>query len=141
MFTSRSADGGLTWSNPVTTTTGSNDKNWIVCDNFSASPYFGNCYTEYDVNNSGNALRMRTSSDGGATWGPARATGDSASGLGGQPIVRPNGTVLVPYESGSAIRSFRSVDGGASWRSSVLVSTVSHHGTAGGLRAGFLPSA
>lgn len=141
VFTSRSTNGGLTWSNPVTTTTGANDKNWIVCDNFTASPFFGNCYTEYDITSSGNALRMRTSSDGGLTWGPARATGDNASGLGGQPVVRPNGTVLVPYETGNQIRSFRSIDGGASWRATVQVATVSHHTDAGGLRAGFLPSA
>src|SRR5436189_161730 len=87
-------------------TGGSNDKNWIACDNTSTSPFFGNCYTEYDVTSNGNAFRMRTSSDGGLTWGPARATGDNASGLGGQPVVRPNGTVLVPFESGNQIRSF-----------------------------------
>ena len=142
VLTSRSTDGGHTWSKPVTTATGSLDKNWIVCDNTSTSPFYGNCYTEYDVTSSSDALRMRTSSDGGATWGPARATGDGAHGLGGQPVVRPNGTVLVPYLSTSnQIRSFRSIDGGASWRSTVLVSSVSHHGIAGGLRAGALPSA
>ena len=141
VFTSRSTDGGLTWGNPITTTTGSNDKNWIVCDNTSTSPFFGNCYTEYDVTSNGNALRMRTSSDGGATWGPARATGDNASGLGGQPVVRPNGTVLVPFLTGSSIRSFRSIDGGASWRSTVLIATAQHHDAAGGLREEELPSA
>jgi hypothetical protein len=142
VLTSRSTDGGLTWSNPVTTATGQLDKNWIVCDNTSASPFFGRCYTEYDITNSGDALRMKTSSDGGATWGPARATGDAARGLGGQPVVRPNGTVLVPYLSTSGqIRSFRSIDGGASWRSTVLISTASHHNAAGGLREEELPSA
>ncbi len=142
VFTSRSTNGGLTWSNPVTTATGSNDKNWIVCDNTSTSPFFGNCYTEYDITSSGDALRMKTSSDGGVTWGPARATGDNATGLGGQPVVRPNGTVLVPYLSlNDQIRSFRSIDGGASWRSTVLVSAVSHHDAAGGLREEALPSA
>src|SRR5690349_20026857 len=30
---SRSTDGGLTWGNPVIVATGSNDKNWTVCDN------------------------------------------------------------------------------------------------------------
>src|SRR5437660_1893173 len=87
VFTSRSTDGGLHWSNPITTAGGSNDKNWIACDNTTSSPFFGNCYTEYDVTSNGNALRMTTSSDGGASWGPARATGDNASGLGGQPVV------------------------------------------------------
>ncbi|GLZ32224.1 hypothetical protein Lesp02_44120 [Lentzea sp. NBRC 105346] len=142
VLTSRSTDGGLTWSNPITTATGSLDKNWIVCDNTASSPFFGNCYTEYDITSAGDALRMKTSSDGGLTWGPARATGDNATGLGGQPVVRPNGTVLVPYQSlNGQIRSFRSIDGGASWRSTVLVSTISHHTVAGGLRSGALPSA
>ncbi len=59
-----------------------------------------------------------------------------------QPVVRPNGTVLVPFlSSGGQIRSFRSIDGGTSWRSTVLVSTVSHHNAAGGLREEALPSA
>jgi hypothetical protein len=49
VVTSRSTNGGLTWSNPVTTATGSNlDKNWIACDNTSSSAFFGNCYTQYD---------------------------------------------------------------------------------------------
>src|SRR5690348_10013076 len=46
VLTSRSTDGGKTWSNPVTTATGSLDKNWIVCDNTASSPFYGNCYTE-----------------------------------------------------------------------------------------------
>ncbi|HEX6497646.1 MAG TPA: sialidase family protein [Micromonosporaceae bacterium] len=142
VLTSRSTDGGRTWSNPVTTATGSLDKNWIVCDNYAASPYYGHCYTEYDITSSGDSLRMKTSTDGGLTWGSALATGDRATGLGGQPVVLPNGTVLVPYESlNGQIRSFRSVDGGSSWRSTVQVATVSHHDVAGGLREEYLPSA
>jgi hypothetical protein len=142
VLTSRSTDGGLHWSNPVTTASGSNDKNWIVCDNTASSPFFGHCYTEYDATSSGNAVRMRTSTDGGATWGAALSPGGGASGLGGQPVVRPNGTVLVPYlSSAGTIRSFRSIDGGASWRATVLVSSISHHDAAGGLREEALPSA
>ena len=142
VLTSRSTNGGLTWSNPIVTATGDLDKNWIVCDNFSASAFFGNCYTEYDIT-SGNQLRMRRSTDGGLTWGSALSASDGAVGLGGQPVVRPNGTVLVPYRATNAsqIRSFRSIDGGASWRATVLVSNVSHHDVAGGLREDPLPSA
>jgi hypothetical protein len=81
VLTSRSTNGGLTWSTPVTTATGSLDKNWIVCDNTASSPFFGNCYTQYDITNSGNAIRMRRSTDGGATWGPALASSSGASGL------------------------------------------------------------
>jgi hypothetical protein len=142
VLTSRSTNGGLTWSNPIVTANGSNDKDWIVCDNTSTSPFFGNCYTEYDITSAGNAVRMRRSTNGGLTWGPALGPNGGASGLGGQPVVRPNGTVLVPYQaSGGQIRSFRSIDGGASWRSTVLVATITHHRAAGGLREGSLPSA
>jgi hypothetical protein len=143
VVTSRSTDGGLTWSNPVTTATGGDlDKNWVVCDTTSASPFYGNCYTEFDDHGAGNRIKMSRSADGGLTWGPALNTGDAASGLGGQPVVRPNGTVLVPFQSSSGqIRSFRSVDGGASWRASVLVSNFQDHAVAGGLRTEPLPSA
>ncbi len=144
VVTSRSTNGGLTWSNPVTTATGANlDKNWIVCDNTAASPFFGNCYTEFDDANAGDRLKMSTSTNGGVSWGAALNTGDAATGLGGQPVVRPNGTVLVPYANAgeTQIRSFRSIDGGVSWRSTVLVSAVTRHTVAGGLRTGPLPSA
>jgi hypothetical protein len=142
VLTSRSTNGGLTWSNPVVTATGDLDKNWIVCDNTTSSAFFGNCYTQYDIV-SGNSIRMKTSTNGGVTWGSALAPSGGATGLGGQPIVRPNGTVLVPYRStsSSAIRSFRSIDGGVSWRATVQVSTVSHHTVAGSLRESPLPSA
>jgi hypothetical protein len=142
VLTSRSTDGGLTWGNPITTATGDLDKNWIVCDNTATSAFFGNCYTQYDIT-SGNSIRMKRSTNGGLTWGAALAPGGGATGLGGQPVVRPNGTVLVPYRATNAsqIRSFRSIDGGASWRATVLVSTISHHTVAGSLRESPLPSA
>jgi len=143
VLTSRSTNGGLTWGNPVTTaaaTGGANlDKNWIACDNTASSPFFGNCYTEFDDNGAGNAVRMATSTNGGANWA-VRTT--QATGLGGQPVVRPNGTVLVPYETNNGqIRSFRSTDGGTTWRAAVLVATIQAHTVAGGLRTSPLPSA
>lgn len=142
VLTSRSTDGGLTWSNPVITATGSNDKNWIVCDGTASSPHYGNCYTEYDITSSGDSIRMRTSTNGGASWGSALAPGGRPTGLGGQPVVLHNGDVVVPYESlNSQIRSFNSTNGGTSWNSTVLVSSISHHTVAGSLRESPLPSA
>lgn len=144
VYTSRSTDGGLTWSNPVTTATGSSlDKNWIACDNTSTSAFYGNCYTEYDNNGDGDRLKMTTSSDGGATWGASKNTGNSATGLGGQPVVQPNGTVIVPAASASetSILAFRSTNGGSSWTSTTTVATVSTYTVHGSLRSGPLPSA
>jgi hypothetical protein len=143
VVTSRSTDGGHTWSRPVTTTSGNADKNWIVCDNTATSPFFGTCYTEWDRPFSSDLLLISRSTDGGLTWSPAQTSGDAAHGLGGQPVVTPGGMVIVPYATPSigSIRSFRSVDGGASWRVSVQVSGVVDHPVAGGLRSEPLPSA
>ena len=85
---------------------------------------------------------MKTSTDGGLTWGPARAPSGTHTGLGGQPVVQPNGTVVVPYLSlNDQIRSFRSTNGGSSWTSTAQVASISHHNAAGGLREEALPSA
>ena len=144
VLVNRSTAGGVAWGKPVTVATGANDKGWIVCDNTATSPHFGSCYIEYDVTGVGDSVMMRTSTDGGLTWGPARAPGGGATGLGGQPVVQPSGTVVVPYESfagSDAIRSFSSANGGASWGATVLVSNIRHHGVAGSLRESPLPSA
>ena len=145
VFVSRSTDGGLTFGNPVTVASGSTsfDKNWTACDNTPTSPFYGHCYTEFDDNASSDRLKMSTSADGGLTWGPALNTGNSATGLGGQPVVQPNGTVIVPAAnaSESAIIAWRSTNGGTSWSSTVTVSTVTSHTEAGSLRSGSLPSA
>ncbi|MDQ6874928.1 MAG: exo-alpha-sialidase [Actinomycetota bacterium] len=142
---SRSAS-GLAWQAPVLAVGNDNqsyDKSWIVCDNTANSPYFGRCYVEVDRTSAGNLMLMSTSSDGGATWSPAKAAAGSPSGLGGQPLVQPGGAVVVPYSAnGGSIRSFLSTNGGSSWGSDVLVANVQAHFVAGGLRDGEgLPSA
>jgi len=145
IVTSRSTDGGLTWGTPVAipNTAGmvSPDKNWIVCDNTAASPFYGNCYTEWDDNGAGNQMEMSRSTDGGLTWSVA-ATNNTGI-IGGQPVVRPDGTVIVPTAnaSESAIGAFNSTNGGVSWSAVTTIATVRHHSVAGSLREGPLPSA
>ena len=144
---SRSTDGGLTWGLPVTVSTagsGQNfDKNWTTCDTHPGSLFFGNCYTTWDDFGDLNRLYTSTSTDGGLTWGPRLPTGDAATGLGGQPVVQPSGTVVVPVGDPflRSILAYRSTDGGATWSSTVTVSPVSAHRPAGGLRSLPLPSA
>jgi hypothetical protein len=143
VITSRSTNGGTTWGTPIRTAFGEPlDKPGIACDNNAASPFFGNCYLTYDIVN-GNIVRMKTSKDGGLTWGPGLSTGDGASGIGGQPVVLNNGTVIVPYFDTffGDMGSFRSVDGGASWRATVQVDAVFHDTPAGGLREFPMPAA
>jgi hypothetical protein len=144
VLVSRSTDGGATWGNPVHVADHSGlDKNWTACDNGAASPFKGHCYTEWDDNGAGNVIKMSTSTDGGLTWGAAKNTANNATGLGGQPVVQPNGTVIVPIANANetAILSFISTDGGASWGSTKTVATVADHTVAGSLRTGPLPSA
>jgi hypothetical protein len=147
VLTSRSTDGGLTWGSPVPipNTVGmiSPDKNWIVCDNTATSPFYGNCYTQWDDNGDGNRIYMSTSTDGGLTWGAGKKTANNATGIGGQPVVQPNGTVIVPIDNANetALLSFRSTDGGASWSATATITAISSHTVAGSLRTGPLPSA
>jgi len=143
IYTSRSTDGGLTWGTPVLTngTSVSPDKNWIVCDNTASSPFYGNCYTEWDDNGAGNRMEMSRSTDGGATWSVAAT--NNAGIIGGQPVVRPDGTVIVPTANANetAIGAFNSTNGGVSWSAVTTIATIKHHGVAGSLREGPLPSA
>jgi hypothetical protein len=127
---SRSFD-GINWENPIVATPDvlSSDKPWIACDNFPSSPFYGNCYISWDIPRQGGLIQMNTSSDGGLTWGPSLATPDNAGGIGGQPLIQPDGTVIVPFINfkPKQIAAFRSSDGGASWSTMVKISKSITH--------------
>jgi len=148
VLVSRSTD-GLTWGNPVVVNADGhfNDKNWTACDNTASSPFYGNCYTEFDDNTLGDLIQMSTSSDGGLTWGAGQSTANGAHGIGGQPLVQPNGNVIVPINGFAGlvnflVVSFTSTDGGASWSKTNIVARVGFHHAAGNIRDSIpLPSA
>ena len=145
ILVSRSTNGGLTFGSPVTVATapggGFYDKNWITCDNTPASPHYGTCYTEWDDANSGGQLHVARSADGGLTWSPSSVP--SAGVVGGQPLVQPNGTVVMPIDDGgeSSVQSFVSQNGGVSFQGPFPVSNIQAHLVAGNLRVHQLPSA
>jgi hypothetical protein len=147
VFISRSTDDGRTWGRPISIPPPASnsvnlDKNWTVCDNHPASPFFGHCYTELDNFGDGDLELMSTSTDGGLTWSVPIPSAGHDKGLGGQPVVQPNGTVIVPYEAlNGKIEAFRSTNGGASWTKAVTVAGIRFHGVAGNLRTSPLPSA
>lgn len=140
---SRSSD-GLNWGNPITVSqTSDSDKNWIVCDNAATSPFYGHCYMEWDDPTQGGLVWMTTSTDGGLTWSAAQNSADLVTGIGGQPVVQPNGNVIVPIEAttGTNMLSFSSTNGGASWNASLVIASITDHAVAGSLRTSALPSA
>jgi hypothetical protein len=141
----RSSDGGLTWSAPVLSADAPGDgadKNWIVCDNHATtSPFYGRCYQTWD-NNFGTLLQ-NYSTDGGLTWSTPVANADNFPGIGGQPVVQPDGDVIIAAADSAlaTIIAFGSTDGGVTWSHVTAVSPAPTSTVAGNLRADPLPSA
>ena len=85
---------------------------------------------------------MSTSTDGGLSWSAPIQPAGHDKGLGGQPVVQPNGTVIVPFES--LERQHRRVpvtDGGAIVVQGGRRCPTSASRLGGGLRTSPLPTA
>src|SRR5207253_2808594 len=119
VYTSRSADGEH-WTAPVDAAAGPIlDKEWVACDNGTASPFQGRCYLEY-TDDQKNITVSQFSTDGGQTWSPAVRSGGVL--VGTQPVIQPNGTLVVvagDYRDEKALTgsmiAYRSTDGGATF--------------------------
>jgi hypothetical protein len=141
VLVARSADAHA-WSAPVTVATGPVlDKDWLACDNGSASPHRGRCYSAYTDDDKEWTV-VQWSDDGGLTWSqPVRAAGTL---VGTQPVVRPDGGLVVvagDYQGAGltgSIDSLVSTDGGATFTQATVSGLQAH--TAGALRAVSLPS-
>src|SRR5919206_3401928 len=122
---SRSTNGGATWNNPVTIHAAGRgedlDKNWTVCDNTPTSPFYGSCYTQWDDFGHSNRFRMAFSRDGGLTW--TLSTTPNQGVIGGQPVVLPNGNVVVPLDSASETQLGYSIstNGGVSFGTALVI--------------------
>ena len=149
---SRSRD-GISWQAPITAVRSDGlDKSWIACDNWAGSPHRGSCYLAFlDIEM--DAIALRTSRDGGKTWSRSVAvaygTRSHQSINGAQPLVRPNGNVVVaftalagyPAVGGHSIAVVRSTDGGASFGAQHAVGSIEEQGSfVYGMRAPQFPS-
>lgn len=132
VLVSRSTD-GVTWSEvTITEFTGGDDvdKNWIACDRWPQSTYYGNCYGMVRLDRGrGVEIVLNTSSDGGLTWTAPVAPAAAVDGFA-QIVVRPDGRVVVVYDDvvRGGIRSFVSDNGGASYGRSRLVTAPRRNG-------------
>ena len=101
LLVSRSPN-GLVWSRPEPAAADpaeDYDKEWLTCDNWPSSRFFGRCYLAY-LEGKTREIRTRRSSDGGRTWStPVSAPLDDPElvGNGAFPIIRPDGALLVLY--------------------------------------------
>src|SRR5258708_23579333 len=86
---------------------------------------------------------MSPSTDGGQRWGAAVGTAGQDHGIGGVPVVKPGGKVVVPILGfNGAVIAFTSTNGGQSWTKAVNVASYINHAEAGSLRsAGLISSA
>jgi hypothetical protein len=132
---SRSKD-GLSWSAPVTVSPSfgsfAHDKNWTVCDNGASSPFAGRCYTSWTDFSNGARIVTSMSLDGGANWGdPTFSSDPNAVGGGAQPVVQPDGTLVIPFvfwsESVLELRAIRSTDGGVIFGPAHVISWAAVH--------------
>lgn len=138
---SRSTDDGRTFAAPVTAATGPGivDKDWITCDDgVGTSRFAGTCYLTWEDGLS-HQIYMQRSTDGGATWSaPVPPVG--ALGIGGEPLVRPEGRAFVPYVASGALDVFGSTDGGATWTQSTQLAPLHERNFGTTLRTSATPS-
>jgi hypothetical protein len=144
ILVSRSRD-GTGWDVPVTTLRSENDlefdKEWIVCDNWASSPYRGSCYLTFADFGLGRLVTL-TSRDGGLTWLPPVPSpdfGDTGSLNGSQPVVRPDGTLVILFSGQTTLGESISTDGGASFSDATSI-VVQHFLDVPAIRASAFPS-
>jgi hypothetical protein len=160
IFVSGSAD-GFAWeapasaiSYPTNAFTGTSlDKQWLTCDNGIASALRGRCYLAYtdiahdaDPQHVGTHIGMQSSADGGRTWSSPVLVSVDADTVSPavQPVVRPNGELVVVFFEDGVAEAVRSADGGATFSPRERISRLAFHRREVGpsrLRAFSLPSA
>jgi hypothetical protein len=131
---------GLNWQAPVTAVSlprpqrgeedTNLDKSWITCDNGATSRFRGRCYVAYtNFAQPGIAsIGVQSTIDGGSTWSAPSFERVSVRVPGVQPVVRPDGQLVVVFlDQPGSIYAIRSDDGGATFSARERIATVRAH--------------
>lgn len=136
VLVSRSADGGRTWAAPTTLISDGanafNDKESITADATDARFAYATWERVLGSNSGPAPTWFARTSDGGASWEPARAIydpGPSNSTLNNQIVVLPDGTLVLFFSEFDTVgnhtavrlRVIRSSDKGATWSAPITV--------------------
>jgi len=129
----KTTDNGVTWT-AMTNVSPGDDRDNIVVDNGTTSPFHGRIYVTYtDFGTTTNEIRLFYSTDGAVSWnGPVNVsnlgTGGAAYPQSSQPRVANDGTVYVGfqyYPNGSYAsaqnRIAKSTNGGLTFAPSVII--------------------
>jgi hypothetical protein len=113
------------------------DKQWLTCDNGAASLFRGRCYLAYtdlahdlDPRRRGSNIGVQTSTDGGVSWSAPVLLGVDADQLSPavQPVVRPNGELVIVLFEDGVVEAIRSGDGAATFAARERVSGLNFRG-------------
>lgn len=93
------------------------DRDMVIVDTESASPYFNSVYIGYDDANANNSAYLMYSRDGFGGWVRTPKINDTSSTIGVNAATGPDGTVYATWEdfNGRKIWTDRSTNGGANW--------------------------
>jgi hypothetical protein len=137
----RSTD-GLTWAAPVSAIAYPRqqndegtalDKQWLTCDNGPASPFLGRCYLAYTdlahevaPGREGVFVGVQSTTDGGVTWSTPSLFEVNAEQVSPavQPVVRPDGELVVVFFEDGLVEAVRSSDGGATFTTAEQISDL-----------------
>ena len=149
VFVSASGDGGQTWGAPVavhTTTSDFDDKEAVVADTRTDSPFRGRVYVGWDtVTNQSQPVRFSHSDDGGGSFTPAVTVANQGANIGVVPLVGPEGVVYATWTSftrrSATLMFARSTDGGETWSDPVVIAEALSAGVEGSRTGESIPAA
>ena len=123
----KSTNGGVTFPQAfICSQTGTEDKEWLITDLSSASPFYNNLYISWTSFSLG-GIKLTKSSNAGVNWSTPSSISDATGGVQGSDIcISKNGQVNVVwlgFSSNADVTFDRSTNGGATFGTDLVVST------------------